>query len=164
MPEVPASVEGIVLKCCQKSPDRRNQNMRELISDLKRALMNPDEDFVVNNGPDMDGSTRMISEREVARIKQQTGTRIAHESTTGRIRYAENEEPDFEEEDIVEDGDEYDYDPKMEGVITVLAVVAGVIICGIIIFLLLRVFDVFGTGNGENPSGPIIMTEESSEE
>ncbi len=164
VPEVPASVEGIVLKCCQKSPDRRYQNMRELISDLKRSLMNPDEDFVVNNGPDMDGSTRMISEREVARIKQQTGTRIAHESTTGRIRYAENEEPDYEEEDIVEDGDEYDYDPKMEGVITVLAVVAGVIICGIIIFLLLRVFDVFGTGNGENPSGPIIMTEESSEE
>ena len=51
----------------------------------------------------------------------------------------------------------------MDGVITVLAVVAGLIICGIIIFLLLRVFDVFGSGNGENPS-PIIKTEETSEE
>lgn len=163
VPEVPNSVEGIVLKCCQKSPDRRYQNMRELISDLKRALMNPDEDFVVDNAPNVDGNTRMISDRDMARIKQQAGTRVSHDGGTGRIRYAAGEEKDYEEEDIEEDGDEYDYDPKMEGVITVLAVVAGLIICGIIIFLLLRVFDVFGSGNGENPS-PIIKTEETSEE
>ena len=163
VPEVPNSVEGIVLKCCQKSPDRRYQNMRELISDLKRALMNPDEDFVVDNAPNVDGNTRMISDRDMARIKQQAGTRVSHDGGTGRIRYAAGEENDYEEEDIEEDGDEYDYDPKMEGVITVLAVVAGLIICGIIIFLLLRVFDVFGSGNGENPS-PIIKTEETSEE
>lgn len=163
VPEVPNSVEGIVLKCCQKSPDRRYQNMRELISDLKRALMNPDEDFVVDNAPNVDGNTRMISDRDMARIKQQAGTRVSHDGGTGRMRYAAGEEKDYEEEDIEEDGDEYDYDPKMEGVITVLAVVAGLIICGIIIFLLLRVFDVFGSGNGENPS-PIIKTEETSEE
>ena len=37
VPEIPASVEGIVLKCCQKSPDRRYQNMQELIADLKQS-------------------------------------------------------------------------------------------------------------------------------
>ena len=165
VPEVPNSVEGIVLKCCRKSPDRRYPNMRELISDLKRSLMNPDEDFVISSGPDVDGSTKMISDRDMARIKQQAGTRLSHDGTTGRIRYAEREESDYEEEeDIAEEGDEYDYNPKMEGVITVLAVIAGVIICGIIIFLLLRVFDVFGTGTGEKLTSPIITTEESEEE
>ena len=165
VPEVPNSVEGIVLKCCRKSPDRRYPNMRELISDLKRSLMNPDEDFVTSSGPDVDGSTKMISDRDMARIKQQAGTRLSHDGTTGRIRYAEREESDYEEEeDIAEEGDEYDYNPKMEGVITVLAVIAGVIICGIIIFLLLRVFDVFGTGTGEKLTSPIITTEESSED
>ena len=125
--------------------------------------MKPDEDFVVDNAPNVNGNTRMISDRDMSRTKQQAGTRVSHDGGTGRIRYAAGEEKDYEEEDIEEDGDEYDYDPKMEGVITVLAVVAGLIICGIIIFLLLRVFDVFGSGNGENPS-PIIKTEETSEE
>jgi len=54
VPEIPSSVASIVLKCCQKSPDRRYQNMAELIADLKQSLINPEEDFVVNKDPDMD--------------------------------------------------------------------------------------------------------------
>ena len=38
--EIPISVEQIVYKCTQKSPDRRYQSMDELIIDLKRSLMN----------------------------------------------------------------------------------------------------------------------------
>ena len=161
VPEVPSSVESIVLKCCQKSPDRRYQNMRELITDLKRALMNPEADFVVNNEPDMGGSTRMISDREMARIKKQTDTRVARDTGKLHTKYEEADDEYYEEE---EDKDEYDYDPKMEGVITVLAVCAGLIICGIVIFLLLRVFDVFGSNENKNSgNGPIIKTEESVE-
>ena len=37
VPEIPSSVASIVLKCCQKSPDRRYQNMAELIADLKQS-------------------------------------------------------------------------------------------------------------------------------
>ena len=62
VPEIPSSVASIVLKCCQKSPDRRYQNMAELIADLKQSLINPEEDFVVNTDPDMEGGTRMISD------------------------------------------------------------------------------------------------------
>lgn len=57
VPEIPSSVASIVLKCCQKSPDRRYQNMAELIADLKQSLINPEEDFVVNTDPDMEGGT-----------------------------------------------------------------------------------------------------------
>ena len=46
VPDVPLSVEKIVLKCCQKSPDRRYQSASELIRDLKQSLITPDEDFV----------------------------------------------------------------------------------------------------------------------
>ena len=35
VPEIPVSVEQIVLKCTQKSPDRRYQSMSSLIEDLK---------------------------------------------------------------------------------------------------------------------------------
>lgn len=70
--EIPFSVEQIVLKCCQKSPDRRYQSMAELVKDLKYALMNPDEDFVKVEDPDVAGATKTVSDLEVERIKSKT--------------------------------------------------------------------------------------------
>ena len=71
VPEIPRSVEQIVIKCCQKSPDRRYQNMHDLIVDLKHSLMNPDEDFVKIVNPDNEGATKNISDREIASLKRQ---------------------------------------------------------------------------------------------
>ena len=59
VPDIPRSVEQIVLKCCEKSPDRRYQNMTELIADLKQSLIHPNDDFVKVINPDEDGATRM---------------------------------------------------------------------------------------------------------
>lgn len=169
VPEIPASVEGIVLKCCHKSPDRRYQSIAELIGDLKQSLINPDEDFVVRGGPDAEGSTRMISDNDIAQIKRQSGPREHVERTAPEpMRLRRDVEPVYEdEEDIEEDeeeyeeGDDYDYDPKMEKVTTILAIVAGLIICGIVIFLLVRVFGAFGSGE-KDPGSPIITTTEET--
>ncbi len=46
VPDIPYSVEQIVLKCTQKSPSRRYQNMDELVADLKQSLTDPNGDFV----------------------------------------------------------------------------------------------------------------------
>ena len=67
--EIPISVEKIVLKCCQKSPDRRYQNAAELIQDLKKSLITPDKDFVSMVDPDEDGVTRVASDEEVRHVK-----------------------------------------------------------------------------------------------
>ncbi len=64
VPDVPRSVEQIVLKCCEKSPDRRYQNMTELIDDLKESLLHPDDDFVQRVNPDTEGATRLASPLE----------------------------------------------------------------------------------------------------
>ena len=45
-PEIPVSVDKIVQKCMQKRPERRYHSASELIADLKRAISNPDGDFV----------------------------------------------------------------------------------------------------------------------
>ena len=45
VPEIPISVEKIVMKCCQKQPERRYQTVGELIEDLKRSLVNPNADL-----------------------------------------------------------------------------------------------------------------------
>ena len=73
--EIPISVEQIVFKCTQKSPDRRYQSMAELIVDLKKSLIHPDEDFVKIIDPDEEAATRMISEKDMQQIKRQTKKR-----------------------------------------------------------------------------------------
>lgn len=163
VPEIPASVESIVIKCCQKSPDRRYQSMPELVADLKQSLINPDEDFVVRGGPDADGSTRMISDNDMVQIKRQSGRMEPPERPAEEaMRLRRDTEPVYEEEEP-DDGDEYDDDPKMEHVTTILAVVAGLIICGIIIFLLIKVFGVFGSDLSKDNKSPIVTTESTDE-
>ena len=45
-PSIPYSVDKIVQKCMQKRPERRYHSASELIIDLKRAIANPNGDFV----------------------------------------------------------------------------------------------------------------------
>ncbi len=158
--EIPISVEQIVFKCCQKSPDRRYQSMGELITDLKRSLMTPDEDFVKVVNPDEEGSTKMISDSDMERIKKQSVRRDSMEEAihlrkeadvkkSVKKKYAVQEEDDSEEEseyEYYEDDDEEeedDYDPKMERITTILAVVAAILIGCIVLFLVGRAFGVF---------------------
>lgn len=142
--EIPASVESIVLKCCQKSPDRRYQTMGELIADLKKVLMNPEEDVVVFVNPDEDNATRFISEEEVGEIKRQTDRGSLDD--TLRLR---GDTPSYGYEDYTEDDPygEEDYNPKLERITTILAVVAGIIICFIIIFFVGRITGIFDFGD-----------------
>ncbi len=46
-PEIPVSVNRIILKAMQKDPNRRYQNATEMGKDLSLALKRPNEDFVV---------------------------------------------------------------------------------------------------------------------
>lgn len=65
-------MEQIVLKCTQKSPDRRYQSMSALIEDLKKSLISPDEDFVRVIDPEANAATRMISRDDMDQIKKQS--------------------------------------------------------------------------------------------
>ena len=165
VPEIPSSVASIVLKCCQKSPDRRYQNMAELIADLKQSLINPEEDFVVNTDPDMEGGTRMISDADMAQIKRKVpyqGVREYEEPDHDEtMRLRSDTEAMYENEEDGEDEDNYDYDPKMERVTTILAIVAGVVICIILIVLAVKIFGGGKEGDNNGSVGPIITTEET---
>ena len=155
--EIPISVEQIVCKCCQKSPDRRYQSMAELITDLKQSLINPDEDFVKLVDPDEEASTRMITDRDMVQIKRQSERRDSMEEAMrlkkARERYYEEDDEDDEDwED-----DEEDYDPKMEKITTILAVVAALLIGCIVLFLVGKSFGVFHFG--EEPENNTVQEE-----
>ncbi len=166
VPEIPISVEHIVCKCCQKSPDRRYQSMAELIVDLKQSLINPDEDFVKVIDPDEEASTRMITDRDMVQIKRQSDSRDSMEEAMrlrkSRVRTYE-EEDDEEEEEYYEDWDdeEEDYDPRMEKVTTILAVVAALLIGGILIFFVGKTLGVFqlGTEEADTPQESVEQVE-----
>ena len=147
--EIPISVEQIVCKCCQKSPDRRYQSMAELIADLKQSLISPDEDFVKVIDPDEEASTRMITDRDMVQIKRQSDRRDSMDEAMrlkrDNRRVYEDEE-DEDDEDWDDDEDDEDYDPKMEKITTILAVVAALLIGCIVIFLVGRTFGVFSFG------------------
>lgn len=86
--EIPVSVEQIVLKCCQKSPDRRYQNMGDVVADLKKALMNPDAEVVKQVDPDMEGATKVLDETPRLRTdkepKKNTSSKTKNTSSSGK--------------------------------------------------------------------------------
>lgn len=66
--DIPVSTNEIVLKCTQKSPDRRYANMTELIRDLRESLVNPDGEFVTHKVLDRTSQTIIMSRDEVNQI------------------------------------------------------------------------------------------------
>ena len=159
--EIPVSVEQIVFKCTQKSPDRRYQSMPELVEDLKRSLMTPDEDFVKVVDPDENASTRVISEQEVKEIKQQVQKKTSVTGDSIRLRKDVEEERTKKKKTVETSKEEEteEYDPKMEKITTILAVIAAVIIGVIVIYLVGKFAGVFPSGD----SGQQIVVEQPAE-
>lgn len=164
--EIPVSVEQIVFKCTQKSPDRRYQSMPELVEDLKRSLMTPDEDFVKVVDPDENASTRVISEQEVKEIKQQVQKKTSVTGDSIRLRKDVEEERTKKKKQVETPKEEEteEYDPKMEKITTILAVIAAVIIGVIVIYLVGKFAGVFPSGSGGNQVNVEQNSEASAED
>ena len=152
-PNLPISMEKIILKCTQKNPDRRYESMTALLADLRKALISPDEDFVVI-APVSQEKTRVINEEEINKIKQETSN--IYLSDEDVISHTPKHRPTQEE---IEDEDEEDYDddlevnPKMDKAITIMGIVAGIVIVGLIVFILVSFFGDFkfgGSGKQNN--------------
>ena len=153
VPEIPVCVEQIVLKCTQKSPDRRYHSMAALIADLKKALMSPNEDFVQIENPDEAMATRTVTSRErkeinESRNKEATeGTRLKKNETPQKPKKKKQpvyEEPEEDEED--DEDEEYDDDSRMEKITTLLAIIGAVLIGCAVIFLVGRAVGIFNFG------------------
>lgn len=161
-PDLPISFEKIILKCTQKTPDRRYQTIEELLTDIRRSLAHPDEDFVTI-APLVDGGkTKVISPDELDKIKEGRG--VAEDlndddtDADNDDEYADGEDDDdeYDESLLDDDDDEEDDDdgkllnPKMDKAITIMGIVTAVIIVIVIIYLALSVAGVFKFGGKKN--------------
>ncbi len=133
---LPISMEKIILKCTQKNPDRRYESISSLLADLRKALISPDEDFVVMV-PVSREKTRIIGEDEVNKIKQQTNSVYVDEKML--VKHAMNNAMEPEEDDS-DDFDEDELNPKMDRAIMIMGIAAGVVIVALIIFIVVTFF------------------------
>lgn len=136
-PDLPVSLEKIILKCTQKSQDRRYASMGDLLVDLKHALMEPDKDFVVIDSAVNQAKTTVIREEEVRGIKEQAAKNYA-------VAEKQSVKPSYDEEDDDDDEDEGFLNPKMEKAVTILGIVTAAIIVIIIIYLIGSMAGLFG--------------------
>ena len=108
--DIPYGIEMIVNKCMQKKPELRYLSVSELITDLKKAVADPEGDFVkiapiVND----DSPTIHISDEDIKSIRN--GAKTVVVSNT-------DEEDNLDLSDIdKEDEEESEVDPKLEKVV-----------------------------------------------
>ncbi len=160
--DLPISMEKIILKCTQKNPDRRYQTIEELLNDLRRALLNPDEDFVVIAPLVDNGKTKVISEDELEQIKEQRGISADLDMDGEESELdLENDEETDEDEDDEEEGSRL-MNPKMEKAVNIMCAVIGVIIVALIIYFILSIAGIFKTSGSKEDSE--IETETDTEQ
>ena len=92
-PDIPYSLEQIILKCTQKSVDKRYASMGEVIGDLKHSLIDPNGDFVQLYTMDPTEKTMVIGEQDLQQIKQKRA------GVTSKRQEAFIDENDLDDED-----------------------------------------------------------------
>ena len=161
VPDLPYSVQQIVLKCCEKSPDMRYQNMEELAADLRRSLNDPDGKFVSRVQDDNMSDTRAMStaEREEIRRKASAGAVEAVQSApqaapsaksgpdmageikngSGPVKAEDDQEKTAEDQTQEVYGDEEEEgERRLDRIIQVLSIVAILVICAVFVFVIVN--------------------------
>lgn len=148
-PQIPASLDKIVQKCMQKRPERRYHTASELIADLKKAISDPDGDFVeipAYTAPD--SPTINITSEELSRIK--SGAYIDDDTRpTRNLQTMNKKEEDDEELDTV--------DSKVEKVFMIGMIIAAVVLV-VVIFVIVGWFMSTKGSSKNNPNAQVTVT------
>lgn len=152
-PNLPVSLEKVILKCTQKSPDRRYAAISDLLIDLKKVLISPNEDFVTLIPNVAQNKTRVMSKGEVEQIKKARSA-VAEEPRRKEYDYP----PDYQAEEEEEEGF---LNPKMEKAVTIGAIVAAIIIVAILVYFAGNLFGIFGGSSQKADKKEEIETEHS---
>ena len=156
--DLPVSMEKIILKCTQKNPDRRYQTIVELLNDLRKALISPDEDFVVIAPLVNNGKTKVISQEELNQIKEQRAVVPPASDMNMDDEEIEDSEEDLEE-DIEDDEEEESFNPKLDKAMTIMSIVALIIIVIFSVYLVGSIMGLFSSGKKPDSTERQTVTE-----
>ena len=161
-PQIPVSLENIILKCTEKKPEHRYRSVEEVIADLRRVLIHPDENFVtMSPAQDMGGETVIISKDELNAIKSSY-----HGDRTSRQEYRQPEqEEEYQSEYQNRQGSQNrkrnephdDVSPQFEKIMTTVGVVVAIVIVAVLIVVFSKLGGLIRFGNSDKT--PTIHTE-----
>jgi len=100
-PNVSESVRRIILKATEKPSSRRYQNVEEMILDMKRAISNPNGEFMDESDAQGESPTRPISQDDQDEIRR-----------INRARPVDEDEPEENAPGVVEDDMDYEYESE----------------------------------------------------
>ena len=136
-PDLPYSLEQIIYKCTQKSVDRRYQSMNDVITDLKRSLMEPDGDFVQIAPLTDHARTVMISPAEKAAIlagSKGISAASREEENAGSGRATAYSSIEAARKGVEhDDDDDYDDEKDISSGLEKAVTIGSFIVCGLII-------------------------------
>lgn len=138
---LPISMEKIILKCCQKNPDRRYQTIAELLNDLRKALNYPNEDFVVIAPGPESGPTKIITPEELKEISEMSVNDTNDE-------YDDDYDDEFDDDEY--DEEEEELNPKVKKAVTIMFVALAAIIIVLIIYIFGAFLGLFKFGPRDN--------------
>lgn len=105
---IPVSIDMIVLKCTQKKTERRYQDAAELIADLKKSLVAPDENFVkmmpVYNAPGQPETVQAAEESSENNDEQENQN--SDESMAENKKDSEDIDDELLDDELLDDDDD----------------------------------------------------------
>lgn len=177
-PEIPVSLERIILRCMEKKPERRYRSAQDVITDLRAALIRPSE---VGNSPvdveerALNGETVQISSEQLSQIKQfhrperlepERKETYEREAKAAWEAYREENEPDTPEPERgrrpqrpsemskasakrrSRDEDEDRANPHIERILAGAGIVAAIVVVVVLIVVFSKLGAFFRAGSG----------------
>lgn len=132
-PDIPASLEKIILKCTMKQPEQRYQSAAELIIDLQKVFLSPDGNYVYVNPLVDDSPTIQRNTEDIEKIRKSlTG------ADGGRKRDVDKSK--FRIKDENEDDEDYKDDasmnPKLEKMILIITILFGILVACVVFYFI----------------------------
>ncbi|MDR1770611.1 MAG: Stk1 family PASTA domain-containing Ser/Thr kinase [Hungatella sp.] len=168
---IPVGLENIILKCTEKKPEYRYGSMQEVISDLRKALVNPDGDFVQYNSQVDDSQTVIIGKPELEQIR--SGRKVQADPVVNRNgnrnqeqrperRQGKNAGTQPGSSRTRKQDSEDDINPKIERLLTAAGVMVAILIVVVLVIVFSKVGGLFRSGSPkETESTAEISTEET---
>ncbi|MBQ7797039.1 MAG: Stk1 family PASTA domain-containing Ser/Thr kinase [Lachnospiraceae bacterium] len=162
-PEITPGFEQIILKCTEKKPENRYASIGDVISDLRRALLNPDDAMIgaAATAEDHSSDTVVLGKKELDLIAGRAAQEKKTEARSGKD-LKEKRQAAEKRARIIED-DEYD-EPEaekatgLEKMITAFGVVAAIAVVAIVVIVISKL-----GGFLEDPSSILSGTTEATE-
>ncbi|MCC6095693.1 MAG: Stk1 family PASTA domain-containing Ser/Thr kinase, partial [Eubacterium sp.] len=164
-PDLPYSLEQIILKCTQKNPERRYQNVGELIEDLKRSLIDPQGNFVQIAPLASHAETVKMTDHEMNEIRRgmNNGTLRGGDDDDDEERYERRKKyVDHYNDDDDDDDEEDAKSTKLEKAITIGGFIVGAIIIIILILVIGNMAGIFHFGGSSSKNNATAATSTST--